>query len=404
MRRLLLGVLLVVLTSCGGEDAGPPTSDQSPVTHDSIAAKLADSVVKDADQPVVPDTSTYTVTDSTIQIKSTSFPKPTGRVVNVLVTGIDARLGEKTGRADANHILRFFLDSGCIEIISIPRGTYANAGFDDTTNQNIIANVRTARGQRSYMREVARIAGVPSVDYWVEFGFSQAIGLLELMGYKDNAQTTLRVLRSRKAFASGDFQRSYNQGQFIRQAVLRVFDNTDDVLGQLAMRAALGLVETNMSYDVSQWLLNEIRAKGFASSTGDRIWVRMRPSSVSRFQVFSFDSANVKNLDSHISKKVDRLIPDSAAKRSADYERRFERMVVRAAQDSSASPRRVISSLKTPYERRSWMQINDKQKRNNLKNRLCLLLLSAYQRTNQPAEAQQILQFLELDNKVSAGR
>lgn len=403
MRSILVVALLsVMLVSCTN------SSDDAQVElerkRDSVA-RHNDSIAtaKNQDNEGI-DTSSFTVTDSTIQIKSDTYPKPSGRVVNLLITGIDARLGEHSGRADANHVIRFYLDSGCVEVISIPRGTMADAGYPDTSQYNMIANVRTARGQESYFKEIAKIAGIPKVDYWVEFGFSQAIGLLELMGYKDNASSTLRVLRSRKAYATGDFQRSYNQGQFIRQAILRTFDKTDDILGQLAMRAALVLVETNLTYDATQYLLSELRSHGFSSATANRAWVRMKPEMISRFQVFDFDSVSVNHLDAQIAKRVDHTIPDSVAKRSADYERRLGNIIDRAAADSAKAPRKVITTLSRPFKQRSWLQIQDKRKRLAMRNRICGLLISSYNRTNQPAAALTVQQYLDIENKASAGK
>ena len=399
---LFCAVCCSVLLSCSGSSDDAQAEMQR--KQDSLD-RYNDSIATAAksDQDAI-DTSSFTITDSTIQIKNDTYPRPAGRVVNLLVTGIDARLGEHSGRADANHVVRFFLDSGCVEVISIPRGTYADAGYPDTSQFNMIANVRTARGQTAYLNEAAKIAQVPKIDYWVEFGFSQAIGLLELMGYKDNASSTLRVLRSRKAYATGDYQRSYNQGQFIRQAILRTFDKTDDILGQLAMRAALVIVETNLTYDATQYLLNELRSHGFSSTTGQRAWVRMKPEMISRFQVFDFDSSGVNNLDAQISKRVDPTIPDSVAKRAADYERRLSGIIEKAAADSAKSPRKVITSLHRPFSQRSWLQIQDKRRRAAMKNRICGLLISAYSRTGQQNSVAQVQQFLDIDNKANAGR
>jgi len=403
MRLFLFSVICCsVLMSCS--DSSDDMQAEMQRRQDSIDRhndSIATAVKSDQDGI---DTSSFTITDSTIQIKNDTYPRPAGRVVNLLVTGIDARLGEHSGRADANHVVRFFLDSGCVEVISIPRGTYADAGYPDTSQFNMIANVRTARGQTAYLNEAAKIAQVPKIDYWVEFGFSQAIGLLELMGYKDNASSTLRVLRSRKAYATGDYQRSYNQGQFIRQAILRTFDKTDDILGQLAMRAALVIVETNLTYDATQYLLSELRSHGFSSSTAQRAWVRMKPEMISRFQVFDFDSSGVNNLDAQISKRVDPTIPDSAAKRSADYERRLTGIIDRAAADSAKSPRKVITNLHRPFSQRSWLQIQDRRKRAAMRNRICGLLISAYSRTGQQHSVAQVQQFLDIDNKASAGK
>jgi anionic cell wall polymer biosynthesis LytR-Cps2A-Psr (LCP) family protein len=403
MRLFVCGLICyALLVSCSGSSDEGPAEVQG--KQDTVH-RSADSVVTghEHDHDGI-DTAAFTVTDSTIHIKNDTYPRPSGRVINLLITGIDARLGEHSGRADANHLVRFFLDSGCIEVISIPRGTYADAGFPDTTQLNMIANVRSAKGQSAYLGKVAKIAQVPKIDFWVEFGFSQAIGLLELMGYKDNATSMLRVLRTRKAYATGDFQRSYNQGQFIRQAILRTFDKTDDILGQLAMRAALVLVETNLTYDATQYILSELRSHGFSSSTSERAWVRMKPESISRFQVFDFDSSRVNHLDAQISKRVDPTIPDSAAKRSADYERRLSGIIDRAAADSAKAPRRVISNLSRPFSQRAWLQIKDKRKRAAMKNRICALLISAYSRTGQQSDVNQVQQFLEIDNKATSDR
>lgn len=46
--------------------------------------------------------------DSSVILDPDLFPKPSGRIVNVMIIGIDSRLGEKTARADANHLIRFF--------------------------------------------------------------------------------------------------------------------------------------------------------------------------------------------------------------------------------------------------------------------------------------------------------
>ncbi|MFN9151846.1 MAG: hypothetical protein ACK6C4_10800 [Bacteroidota bacterium] len=399
MLRLFAGTLLCLIliasTSC--------TRKEEPVADGSAAdsAKGAPPLDKLSSEGV--DTTRLTLTDSSIVVKSDTYPKPGGRVINVLVTGVDARLGERSGRADANHLVRFFLDSGCVEIIAIPRGTPADAGFPDTSNFNMIANVRTAKGQSGYFKAVAEIAGVSKVDYWVEFGFSQALGLLELMGYRDNAQQTLRVLRSRKAYATGDYQRSYNQGQFIRQVMLRTFDNTDDILGQLAMRAALALVETNLTYDATQSIVEQLRQRGFSSQSKDRVWVRVKPDDIQQFQVFDFDSAKVGEMDRQISHRVDRTIPDSARVTPVDVEARLARMVARAVADSAKRPVGVMQALQGAYQQRAWMQISNRAARRMYRDRICSLMIYAYRRVGREADAKRAEQFLELDRSVNAG-
>lgn len=82
------------------------------------------------------------------------FESMWGRSVTIAITGIDSRLGVEQAHADANHVLRIWLDQGRIEIISVPRGTYADAGFS-SSSLNIIANYRARKGRAAYLRKLA---------------------------------------------------------------------------------------------------------------------------------------------------------------------------------------------------------------------------------------------------------
>lgn len=388
---------VIVIASCGG--------DNRPVD-----GAVGDSVTTGARQRAATvnaegiDTSTFAVTDTTVTLRNSEFPTPNGRVVNVMITGLDSRLGDPMGHADANHLVRFFLDSGCIEIISIPRDTPHDAGFEDTTGLNKLTNVRANRGRAAYHVAAAEIAGVSRIDYWVEFGFSQAIGLLELMGYKENASSTLRVLRSRQAYSAGDYQRVYNQGQFIRQIILRAFDQTDNLLGELALRASLALVETNLTYEMCDQMLDALRSRGFSEADPSRIWVRLKPSLITKLKVYSFDSANVNAIDQQITQKISRLGLDSVPVNAQTYERRLSNLVQKAAADSARSAGSVIRLLRRPYEQRAWLQVKDLSKRKMYRDRICGMLIASYRRVKNPDAAKRIEDYVALEDRVSAGR
>ena len=403
---LIFNILFIVSCSQEPKNSGPENiqvqgaksenktenkSDTVVISKDTIAIQKIDSVKKDSIAKIL--------TDSTILGIRKEFPMPSGRVVNVLITGIDSRLGQKSARADANHIVRFFLDSGCIELISIPRGTFAMIRKGDTSGGNIIANVRSIFGQERYIREITKIAKVKSIDYYIEFGFSQAMGIIELLGYKDNAASTLRVLRSRKAFTTGDHQRSYNQGQFIRQAILKVFDQTDDLVGKVGIRAALALANTNLSYDATNYLLSEIRKHGFSSMGHERIWVRMKPNYLSQMKHLNFDSANVEQLESGIEKKVKGML-EGDRKTPAGYAKKLQNLVKKAAADSAKNPARVINALAFPFQQKAWMQVKDKQERVQLRNRICTLLIDAFNRTNKTIDAKTVQDYVQLEQEA----
>ncbi len=399
---LIFGMLLIGSCSQEQKQSGPENiriqgaksehkTDTVPIMKDTISVQKIDSVKKDSIAKIL--------TDSTILGIRKDFPMPSGRVVNVLITGIDSRLGQKSARADANHVVRFFLDSGCIEIISIPRGTFAMIRKGDTSGGNIIANVRSIFGQERYIREITKIAKVKSIDYYIEFGFSQAMGIIELLGYKDNAASTLRVLRSRKAFTTGDHQRSYNQGQFIRQAILKVFDQTDDLVGKVGIRAALALANTNLSYDATNYLLDEVRKHGFSSLGHERIWVRMKPNYLSQMKHLNFDSANVEQLESGIEKRVKGML-EGDRKTPEGYAKRLQNLVKKAVVDSAKNPARVINALAFPFQQKAWMQVKDKQERVQLRNRICTLLIDAFNRTNKTVDAKTVQDYLQLEQEA----
>jgi len=341
----------------------------------------------------------FEVNDSLIRLRSDTFPKPSGAVVNIMVTGTDSRLGDNVNHADANHLVRFFTDSGYVEIISIPRDTYADAGFDDTTGFNKLTNVRANKGRTAYLQAVSEITGVQPIHHYVEFGFSQAIGLLELMGYKSNATGTLRVLRARHTYRAGDFQRSYNQGRFIRRVLLTNMRRTDDMVGDLALRAALMLVDTDLTYDRTAEILRKMKASGFNDDPA-RIWVRMEPPVVMRVQTLSFSPGEIDSLNARIDQKVSRLGLDSAGVTTDVYEHRLDELLASAEQDSAAHPKRVIHKLKRPFEQRAWLQVTDVDRRRMYRRRLSTLLANAYDKVGWGNSAKSVRDYLKTEEAL----
>jgi anionic cell wall polymer biosynthesis LytR-Cps2A-Psr (LCP) family protein len=400
MTRLLLvcGLLIALISGCGFNGSsddpaalkGPKDSLAEPHHGNDKGGKLnADGI----------DTTAFSISDSTITLRRSAFPEPGGRVVNVMVTGVDSRLGDYTMHADANHVLRFFVDSGVVEIISIPRDTEGDAGFDDTTNLNRLTNVRANRGRTTYHKEVCRIAGIQRIDHWVEFGFSQALGLLELLGYDEQATTTLRILRTRQAYRTGDFQRSYNQGQFIRQVLLKTFDNFDGMTGDLALRVALSFVDTDMDHETCRALIDAMRAKNFPNDPSN-IWVRLKPDVYSKFQVLDFSKESVKDINQAIDSRVKQLGLDTMKATTATYEQRLQSLIEKAAADSARSPGSVVRLLRRPYEQHAWMQVVDKSKRAAMRDRICTMLAVSYRRMKQPAKAEEVERRVALERSM----
>ena len=117
----------LILISCGENQPvqEPPKTDETN-TVQSVQKQNMQIGDLEQEEPIQEKQYQPIIGDTTVDIDDIEYPMPSGRVISVLITGIDSRLGEKTARADANHLVRFFLDSGCVEVISVPRSTYAS--------------------------------------------------------------------------------------------------------------------------------------------------------------------------------------------------------------------------------------------------------------------------------------
>jgi hypothetical protein len=316
-----------------------------------------------------------------------------GRRINIAVIGVDSRIGSNCKHADANHILSILVDQGRIEMISIPRDTPADAGFEDTTGQNKLTIVYANRGRNTYLKEAARIAGLDRIHYYIEVGFSQAMGILEWLGH-GNSGSSLQVLRSRTGLGGDDYQRTYNQAQFIRQTILKHFGKFTGTLGNLLTGAGLAFVETNLTAEASNNIIEQLNSAGFPRSGAD-IDIRIRPAVNIRYKVY--DLTNTDTFSS-LAGKIERYniknysTDDSNAKvaPTVNVARRLENALSKAEKDSSKYPARVISSLDTYFNQKAWMQITDTSRRNSIRDRIAYLLADAYNKKKQYDKAESV--------------
>ena len=324
-----------------------------------------------------------------------------GRRVNICITGVDSRLGNRYVHADANHVLSILVDKGEIEITSIPRDTYADAGMPDTTNQNIIAVLRPAKGRKAYLNRIAQIAELDTIHYYMEFGFSQAIGIIEWLGY-DNSKQTLQVLRSRKVFGGGDWQRTYNQGKFMKQAVVKSFNNYGGIFGDLVLMGGLSLVETNINTATLNTIIKKLKSNNFGQS--DDITLRIRPEFNYQYKNFDF---NDKNVVAQLHNKVNDY---SISKNNSDNNinsidtlviKKLNKAIIKAIKlDSSSRSNETISTLKTYFQQKAWLQITNKKTRHNYRERIKQLLMSAYIQKNEPDNAEKIKRIVEQESNL----
>lgn len=324
-----------------------------------------------------------------------------GRRINICVTGVDSRLGSRFKHADANHVLSILIDKGEIEITSIPRDTYADAGMPDTTNQNIIAVLRPAYGRKAYLKRIAQIAELDTIHYYMEFGFSQAIGIIEWLGY-DNSKQTLQVLRSRKVLGGGDWQRTYNQGKFIKQAILKTFNNFGGIFGDLVLMGGLSFVETNLNAGTLNAILKKLKENDFGNP--DDITLRVRPEFPYDFKNFDFDDKNVvAQLQSKVNQYSNSIAENTNPNNSSDsLVVRELRLAVQKATKSDTQKKSniTISTLKTYFDQKAWLQISDKKTRHIYRELIKQLLISAYLQKKDTNNANNIKLLVEQESNL----
>ncbi len=316
----------------------------------------------------------------------------TGRRINIAVTGIDGRIGVPTKHADANHVISILLDSGKIEITSVPRDTPADAGYPEGHAQNKLTITRAAKGREAYHKELARIAKVDRIHHWVEVGFSQVMGILEFLGYED-AGSTLQVLRSRKALGGDDYQRCYNQGQFIRQMILRHFNKFTGFGGEVVLRGGLSIVDTDLDFETVKMILDALEKHNFPGSRED-VFVKVRPPVNIKYKQYDFTDYSIMEA---LSGKIKRINEKKgmADDKKRDAEVILEKAVDKAVKDSSKSPASVIKGLGRFFEQRAWFQVKDQAERNRLRDQVCIMLINAYGKKGEKDKARQVLLVLQ---------
>ncbi len=322
------------------------------------------------------------------------------RRINIAVIGVDARMGTLSKRADANHIISIVPDSGYIEIVSIPRDTPADAGMKDST-QNKLTIVHATRGIKAYLSEAGKIAKVGPVNYWIQLGFSQAMGLIELLGHRDS-KSTLQVLRSRKGLGGDDYQRCFNQGQYIRQMILRHFHKADGIMGELLIRGGLALMKSNLSVEGLKGVVYDLNNAGFPKDAS-AIAVRVRPETGIKFKVYNFsDSASIKKLKNKIERfnafmaKKD----TSYAKKTIDPAGKLTRILNTLSADTAEKPKKVLELLYPYFEQHAWLQVRNQSERDSIRNRMGSLMMHSFYKIGKSENARWVQYVIDTEKAM----
>ncbi|MCC7437287.1 MAG: LCP family protein [Armatimonadetes bacterium] len=314
--------------------------------------------------------------------------------LNILLVGLDNRVASTDNHADAIHLVTIHTKEPVnVTIQSIPRGTPVT-GYGIPDDLSFMANVRALRGRNSLMKAVAKLAKKRKIDYYVEVSFSQVMGVLELLGYKDPA-TALQFLRHRKSYALGDVQRSYNQGKFLMTQAIRRGDMLTGAKGDVMLRMGLGMVDTDLDLETVQAIVYLLKERGALNQ--ERMAVKLLPSANSSALVDT-DIPDPDQMNTAVNSLIRKLGSHVDDLGRYDPYPKIESVVDRA--ESQRQPKAALAVIKPVYEQKAWLQIQERPRRQEIRDRVERILMNAYNATKQPQKAMEVHRYMADERKA----
>jgi predicted HTH transcriptional regulator len=79
---------------------------------------------------------------------------------------------------------------------------------------------------------------------------------------------------------------------------------------------------------------------------------------------------------------------------------RLNYKINRAIQDSASNPQKVINDLKTLFNQRAWLQVDNQVQRDRIRDEFGILLYEAYKKKKQMDKAEEIRRAIEAEKKL----
>lgn len=279
--------------------------------------------------------------------QASDSPKDKEVQINLLLLGLDGRLGDKKPRCDAIHFLSLDKKNEEISVTTIPRGTVLDLEIDGQPAKTYLGNACHLLGIEKTVKEMEKLAGLKA-DYVVKLGFSQTLGLLKTLNLP--APDTLQKLRNR-AYGIGDYQRSYNQAVFIKDLLLRFeeFEKLPNIVKYLGFQ----MIETDLEYEQALAIIRDFPFTKLKNNP-EKIKLAAKPGN------------KYKTQDIHI-------MPNYAQQSSlpvssdSDFQRQLEEklsaLIVKADNLLKANnTARAFNLISVPFNQQIWRQIEDNTK------------------------------------------
>lgn len=272
--------------------------------------------------------------------------------VNILLLGIDNRIGQKNGHCDAIQFIEIDRVQKVVSITAVPRGTYSPLpGTGHLPTDYYVSKSCEVGGVAYGIEQIERILG-KKADFVAMVGFSQVAGILRLLDMPTTE--TLQWLRHRQGYAIGEPQRARNHSTFLKSMMVKYAHFDDSTLNLATQYVLYKFVHTDLSFSQARKIAREIELINIDDYT-NRVRLYMRPA----YEVadIPFDE---EHIDEHLKKYLDPIssyIPEHAF--TGQTLQDAQEKIVNTIDENITE----LSFVEWAYENYLWLQIEDEIKR-----------------------------------------
>lgn len=274
-------------------------------------------------------------------------------LVNILLIGLDSRVGETIGHCDAIQLITIDRKNKSVKITAVPRGTYSPLppGKGSTSSDYYVSNACGLGGLDYGIKQIEKILG-QKADYLVVVGFSEALGVLRNLNLP--AISTLRWLRQRQIYAIGEPQRARDHSEFLKYLLINHVPLEPTRADTIWQYVIYKTVQTTLSFADVKALFSELSLMDLPNNQ-NRIQLAMRPS----YAVQNIEYSP-ENIDEFLNKKLETvkkyLSTDDYSDASVDE---IQEKLMFVIEEKKDDPDFIIWA----FNNNVWLQIEDKEKR-----------------------------------------
>ncbi|OGF30872.1 hypothetical protein A2223_04615 [Candidatus Falkowbacteria bacterium RIFOXYA2_FULL_35_8] len=344
MKRIFFKILIVILVIISGVI--------SYLVFDYITASRETKALRAAEK------AREELVDNLIQQRrlntETSEADPFGPddIVNVLLIGLDSRLGQTNGHCDAIQLISINRKNNSISITAVPRGTYTplpGTGYKPT--DYYVSNSCGLIGLDYGVNQIERIIG-QKADFLVLVNFSTTMGILRALNLPTTE--TLQWLRNRQTYAIGEPQRARNHSNFLKK-ILTDYTSDQSKTDAVWQYLIFKMLKTDLSFDQALIITKTVSSMDLAHNSS-KIKLFMKPEH--NVVDITYDPEKIADQLSALNRLINRL---PAGDYSGETETNYQLHLLQEIEANMKNYDFIVWA----FQNNLWLQIEDSETRNS---------------------------------------